>query len=601
MNLATLTWELLDNDHQRMMRLPPAKRASLALWQAAGEPMATFLRSAASLHDAHRTTITDLFGLLVDLGLDVDSLQHRLQKILPDRPQGAEAMLEAIADGTIEAAAAADQWDWVGIRGVDLNLISTNDLLSTNRSGQQLLRWIAVQDEAPSLTEVLSRLQHLRGSGLILRWATQTFALVPGYCPRRNLPTLGQPASALTQRHRDPPVRPTAQPPAAGVRSTTLVEDLTAVLAEIALQPVRHRQDWVWRVADAKRVAARLPGGEHDMARLALTFEVCQFLGLTHQIAMETRVSDAGKGWLPLSTGQRQHRTLEQLRPFLYPQPDGPRRDDHHGARLLERIMRRHLATAECLLLWTRLAAAWRELADETWLLSQALTWWRRHPPQGIGLHAESAWAEGLDLATRQLAIPLGMLSLQGERAKTTISLSPAGRWAVGLETAWTPPTESVLAKPVIVQADHTIIFLAPDAPTEIAFGAFCDRLPGAHGTGALFKLSKTACRRAAIAGLDAAQVVAVLSAASAKPLPANVLRELDGWFSRLRRAVAQTALLITTTDAETATTLVAMLGATRVGPQAVSLPLGTRPGELERRLAKDGILLDTSSIVRRR
>lgn len=607
MTLALLPWEQLQSDLERTVHLPAEPRTAVADWSAIGKPMAIFLHSAMILEAAHRLPGHAAVNLLTELGIDARHLLTRLQQILPAKRFGPEVIMNVLADGAIDMAASADKWAWTGLLGIDIQLLSMDELRSVRLKGQKLLRWIATQDEAPSLSEVLAKLPDKRCASLILRWTTQTFALIPGFCTRRKLPTLGRPAVAYALRKRTPPVRPASQPrPSSGAMTATLVDDITAVISEIALQAVRYRQDWVWRVADAKRVCERLHSSQEVVGtstsdRLGLAFDGCQLLSLTRQAANKIQASENGLAWLRRSAGERQHHLLERIRRYLCSAPDATTREDDLAAQMLHRATGHHRYMFDHLSLWSQLATAWREIGDDVWLRSAALAWWQRHPPQGSGLHAEASWAELVASALDGMAMPLGIIAVAGTDGGRTIRLTPAGRWALGLDAAWTPPIETALAKPVIVQADHSIVFLAPDASLEVAIGAFADRLPGAHGAGTLFTLSKLACRRAAITGLDAAFVVKVLSQASAKPLPANVVRELDGWFGRLRRAVMIPALLITTADEATATTLVALLGAVRLGPQAVSMPPNTRPGELERRLAKEGILLDTSAILRQR
>jgi hypothetical protein len=605
MNLATLPWERLEFDLGRAMRLPAGHCITEADWSAISHPLATFLHSAKNLRSAHSEKDGASLRSLAELGIDVQLLFQRLRILLPKKTVGPDMLMEILADGVLDAAAAADQWSWNGIIGVDLQLVDVEALRPVRLQGQELLRWISTLAEPPTLPEVLSKLKGQHSGCLILRWTTQTFALLPGYCARRRMPTLGRPAMTNTLRKPALPpslVRPVAQAqPLSTVMSTSLVNDITAVISEIALQPVRHRQDWAWRIADAKRVSARLhgnlePDGKQGMTRLSKAFDVCLMLSLTRQAGRETHVSEDGLAWLRRSVGECQHHLLEHVRRYLHPASDPMPRDSYHIFILLQRVSGLYLSAADYLKVWGHLATAWRALADSVWIRSEALAWWQQSPPQGFCHYEGTGWANLISSTLDGLAFSLGIIASNGVGESSTINLTPAGRWTLGLDPTWTPPAETNLAKPIIVQADHSIIFLAPNASVEVAIGAFTDRLPGAHGIGALFKLSKMACRRAAIAGLDAAHVVNVLTQASAKPLPTNVVRELDGWFGRLRRAIALPALLITTADEETATTLVALLGATRLGPQAVSLPHGSRPGELERRLAKENILLNTAA-----
>ncbi len=593
MNLAHLPWEqlLLDLD-QPTVRPPAARKPG----QTTAAPLVIYLDAAQRIAAAMDMTPARALGLLADLGINPNGVLARMRMMGPDALETDAHLAGVLSEGSLDLAARAKMWSWEGIVAADVRLTAPDFLLQVRLHGQQMLRWVADQPEAPTLLEVVARLSDSRTRCLVLRWTTQTFALVPGLCAKRGLPTLGRPPLAYASRNRGPPVRPVEQPRApGGDPGSHLAEDLTAVVAELAIQPARIRQDWVIRVADGKRLAARLgiENPEPSDHRLAQAFTAAYMLNLVRQAAMETHANEAGLAWLRLDACERQRRLVARLRGHMLRVKDKEKQEDHHVCQLMRRITGGYASTSEHLQALGDLAAAWRELGEATWNLSEAISWWARHPPRGSGLHAEAAWGAMLGPGLHGLAIPLGLIVHQGTGLGSTIRLTAAGRWAVGLETEWKSTPAITVDRPIIVQADHTIMFLAPAAAVEVEIGAFADRLPGAHGTGALFKLSKAACRRAAVAGLDAAHALGVLAAATSKPVPANVEREITGWFGQLRQAHATQALVITTADEDTATRLVALLGATRLGPQAVSLPAATRRGELQRRLAKDGILLN--------
>ncbi len=596
MNLAHLPWEQLLLELDRFAALPLAERKRQADGPGQGAPLDIFLHAARRIATTTDPSPARTLSLLAELGIDSYFLQRRIELLTESQQDSSELLTGLLAEGILDLAATGAMWAWEGIALRDLKVTSHDGLLQFRLRGQELLRWVAAQAEAPTLAEVAARLPDPPTRCQVLRWTTQILALVPGFCARRGQPTLGRPAMAYASRNRGPPVRPDRQPPHPGDDpGCALAEDVTVIVAELAVQPARARRDWVLRVIDAKRLTVRLgldpdaPPGD----RLAQAFNAAHMLRLVKQVSQETRVSETGLGWLRLDAGERQQRLLAGLLGFLQGKKSQAGFDDHNAAQLIYRAVGRHQRVHNPQHAWSDLVTAWRGLGTETWLLGQAYTWWGRHPPRGGGLNAEHSWRTVLGPALDGLAIPLGLIrrDIVGERA--TIRLTAAGRWAVGLDDDWTPAVAATIERPIIVQADHTIVFLAPAPAVEAELGSFADRLPGAHGTGALFKLGKAACRRAAVAGLDAAHALRVLAAAASKPVPANVEREITGWFGQLRQAHAAQALVITTADEDTATRLVALLGATRLGPQAVSLPAATRRGELQRRLLKDGILLN--------
>jgi len=82
-----------------------------------------------------------------------------------------------------------------------------------------------------------------------------------------------------------------------------------------------------------------------------------------------------------------------------------------------------------------------------------------------------------------------------------------------------------------------------------------------------LFDITKKSILSAAGGGMTAAAVLQILERLSAKPIPANVAREITEWFDQCRRITVRSAVLIDCPDADTAARVVAASG-----KQAVSL-----------------------------
>ncbi len=583
--------------------LPAGRFAHLAELVAIASATGTLLDGSRAGNNRYIGKFLDTWG---DFGRHFAA---RLQT-MTDRSWSNEQILQHTAQFT-NLALTAELWDWGGVHGTG----SHKDLIhlaQVRRMGQKLLRWIDSLPEPPTLTTVLAHLPDPTAANLILRWTTQNLALFLGFARDRGELTLGLHPAIYAQRSRPAVAKPVDLTGVEMNPTSYLVEDVTILVAAAATEPIKVCQDGTVMVREHKRLEARLgsfpamlePFGfaEHRisdalrMARsLGLIGETRRFDGLN--------ATEQGRDWLGQTPGRRHHRLLELLRPAWIPDNDPALKRDGRSARyaLINALsggripLSNYPRSGEEIV--PAIAAALRELGTATWNLSQAFTWWSRRSPLSldeIGPAAERQWQKVLTDLIIQRGVPLGLVALGGTGEKTAIALTDAGRWMVGLADAWTPPETLGVVQPIIVQADFTVIFLAPAPGLEAEIGRFAERCLGAVGTGGLFRLSKKATQQAAAAGLDAQQVLAVLAQASAKPLPANVVRELTGWFAAIRRITIRVRMLVEAPDEATALRICAAAGseARQVGPSLVVLPKTTRQGELLRKLSKLGILL---------
>jgi hypothetical protein len=117
----------------------------------------------------------------------------------------------------------------------------------------------------------------------------------------------------------------------------------------------------------------------------------------------------------------------------------------------------------------------------------------------------------------------------------------------------------------LVVQPNFDIVFLSSSPLAEAALARFAERK--GRGVGALFAITKKSVHSAAGSGMTATAVLETLERLSAKPIPANVAREIAGWFNQCRRITVRSAVLIHCPDADTAARVV-----TASGKQAVAL-----------------------------
>ena len=102
-----------------------------------------------------------------------------------------------------------------------------------------------------------------------------------------------------------------------------------------------------------------------------------------------------------------------------------------------------------------------------------------------------------------------------------------------------------------MVQPNFDVVFLAPSPATEVVISRFAERR--GRRVGVLFQITKQSTLIAASAGLAAEQVIESLRQVCANELPANVEREIRGWFALCRRIEMRPAIVIRCPDEDTA------------------------------------------------
>lgn len=138
-------------------------------------------------------------------------------------------------------------------------------------------------------------------------------------------------------------------------------------------------------------------------------------------------------------------------------------------------------------------------------------------------------------------------------------------------------------------------IFLSPAVALEIEIGKFAECCTGATGTGVLFRFTKNAVHKGVVGGLTKDQAISLMQEASAKPLPANVVRELTSWFSAIRHVTAGCHLVVEAPDEEASIRRSALIGKTtrRITQLIVVFPKTITLTEFSSKLKKAGIMLE--------
>jgi len=520
---------------------------------------------------------------------------------------GATDLFDACAaDGlTSTLAMVVRRWDW-GIAGQVTP--PPPDLQRSNRLQRECLaalRQTLGVTSAPTLATFCEACSG--GAAYCLAWTVRNLALFPGFDPATARITLGLHPTTYAQRQRPDATVPADCDGAPGSAVPFRLDDAAAILAEAAVTPIKIRQDGAIAVRDHERMRARLdtladavPPQALGPDRLTCALILVQVRGLLGHRAYDPsmKITPAGTAFLALSPGERLRQTLAWLRPTLHTVES---HDQESHLRILgwcggpSQACFRHAEP-------TVLRAASKgllQLGHAAWRLDQALAWWARQadlfPLPHRSVSEERAWVTDLEQVLLHCFLPLGLITLSGPPDQLVLRLTDAGRWMVGQTKSWTPPVVVRTERPLIVQADHTLILLAPDTALEVELARFAERCPGASGTGCLFRLTKAAALNAALAGLAGPAALAVLTTASAKPIPANVAKELLAWFATARTARVSTETLVTAPDEATALHIATLAGppARCLTPTIIALGPPRSLAALNRKLRKHGISLD--------
>ena len=170
----------------------------------------------------------------------------------------------------------------------------------------------------------------------------------------------------------------------------------------------------------------------------------------------------------------------------------------------------------------------------------------------------EEAWEEQLTDFLHLRLLPLGgaMVGMDHDGA-ICFALTEAGKYLVDAADDFQFGQES--PGRIVLQPNCDVVFLAPSAKAESEIARFCERR-GRH-VGTLFKVTKQSILAAAASGLRAQQVLTTLREYCETELPANVEREIVGWFGQFRQVTMVPSILIHCPDVETATRVMAAAG----------------------------------------
>ncbi len=122
------------------------------------------------------------------------------------------------------------------------------------------------------------------------------------------------------------------------------------------------------------------------------------------------------------------------------------------------------------------------------------------------------------------------------------------------------PATEA--AGQVVVQPDFSVIVIGLNPAAVADLAPFCERSARASGQGAIvLKITRESVIKAVNLGLIPADIVARLERHASKKLPANVLHEVKGWCNWVRRVTFSRLTVLRCPDSDTVDRVIAAMG----------------------------------------
>ncbi len=423
----------------------------------------------------------------------------------------------------------------------------------------------------------------------------------------------GRPALSICEKPRE-----------LGPDDSPIVEDLRAVLLEIAAEPPRVRQNGLLFQKETRRFqSALMPMPAwlvrllewSDAGRLDQATAWARNLELVYDIAEGTevriRLSQKGETWLA-SGLDRQYAQIYALaseppleygygpgfRRLFTAGPSGPwsgyvtdltflgedfvARPDKakrtyvsywslRPADMLE--LRRHLDRAMSTLKpdeFHRLESIAAHLAfgphnplNLGTDPTQVAVFLAGHPVPPLPEKREAAGRILIESFIRRRLIPLGCVRAAiDDEGKVCVARHPRLDAYFGREVPRSEmaPTADGAAR-VVVQPDFSVIVIGPNPAAAAELAPFCERSTGGAGHGAMIlKLTRDSVVKAVGHGLEPDEVVARLRRHASNEVPANVLHEVKQWSTWVRRITPTTLTVLRCPDRETADRVVSAL-----------------------------------------
>lgn len=189
----------------------------------------------------------------------------------------------------------------------------------------------------------------------------------------------------------------------------------------------------------------------------------------------------------------------------------------------------------------------------------------------------------------------LGAVALAADgQGNLGVSLTPIGRYLVGLSDNWEMPVEK-FRRIAMVGADFSIVLLEDSPVLALELSAFALREGEGAAPGTVFRLTRGSVQAGVHRGLSGEGMLGLLQACAKKGIPANVAHEIKDWASSKRSVTLSESILV---EAEDPILLAEILSRfpkdfVRVAPGTLKYLGGGKRAALEKRLAKRGFFTD--------
>jgi hypothetical protein len=461
--------------------------------------------------------------------------------------------------------------------------------------------------ELPSLVPELSP----RHFDIAVDFCVRFLLLFAGMLPDTT-PVIGLWPGAARRLNRPEPQPPAAASPVGRYALAYRLEDMTTLLVAAAEGKLRVRAgshelfdrardaimaelveipDWVANLV-SENLEIRV-GNAQRMLRFA---ELLEYVG---QPGKGLRVAPAAGAveWLAQSRAERLKTIFDRLQlsksllphraemARRNPEVDFPRAiaDAYAG------VPKGRFVSLKEFLQWrTRTANPLLERAERFGARSVHLGWERETPTNA---ELELFWGEILVECLLGYLVPLGGAELGYSADRNAcFALTDAGRYALGLRDDFEYGRPETAAGAIVVQPNFDVVFLKPYPLAEATIARFAQRT--GSGLGALFKITKASVMKAAAAGIACEQALDALRGACGNELPANVEREITGWFAACRSITVRSAVLMECPDPQTAAHVAAASGgkAVLLNETLVELRDPASQSKLLQKLKKAGI-----------
>ncbi len=519
---------------------------------------------------------------------------------------------------------------WVGARGMRIDHGSMDRIHDL----QQLAHALLETPGGMPLRELVERyakpgLSHLAGG---LHLGLRTMVIFAGMRGADLEPVVGLWPDAVRELTRPAATPPTPVTPLETFVFAAQMEDMTAVLAAIAAEPVRLRANdrLVFartRVDIEQRLVALPPWfaqvvSEREFPRVDGAARELQIRGLARIRMLEgnphLEVTAAGLKWLAQAPRNRLEQLTSPARKSEEVNPPGAY-DASQAAGFFPYTLP-YYKPPTGIKLRIAITKAFLDTSGHYVSLAQFLDYHTRSANPFVAHTSYSAedlrgmmyfgaadpretfpplWQACLHkfLAMRLVATGGAAVGLLSD-GSLCFSLTDVGRYILGAADSFEYGVDEVAE--LVVQPNFDVVFLGAAPALEAQIARFAQRVGVAPGL--TFRITRASVLAAAQGGATTDAVITALRIASSKPLPKNVEREITGWIASVRRARIRTAALIECADEESASRVAELLGgkARRLAPTIFELPPSPPAARsaLLKRLRTGGVFLAEDSAV---